>query len=290
VKNYTRRLRLLAIHRYRQQLTGVATIAVLTPLCVGPPTSVRALDAVPPRIQPLVATANRGDDIAPIVSALARSFGFDGFMYGVSLSPRPNAENQQYVYLTWSAELVAIYDEKSLIEVDPRIHDVLQTVVPVVWEQATYRGRSVEVDDFLDVLQRFGIASGIVCPIRDMHGRTAMLSLSSAVAAPDEIRRAMIAQALGSVMLFGLYFHELFVRAVINELVPAHLQGAKLSPRERECLVMAAHGLSGEDIAERLAISPRTVQNHFDSIRSKLGAINRLEAVAIAISRGLISI
>ena len=99
-----------------------------------------------------------------------------------------------------------------------------------------------------------------------------------------------IAQTIGDMMLFGLYFHELFVRGVINELVPAHLQGAKLSPRERQCLTMAAHGLAGEDIALKLSVSLRTVQHHFDSIRSKLGAANRLEAVVIGLSRGIISL
>lgn len=263
---------------------------VLQPLIVGPSMTVQSLEFVPPRVQPLVAAANRGDDVAPIVDSIARSFGFDGFMYGVSLNPRPNTENRQYFYLTWPQELIRAYDDRSLIEVDPRIHDILQSVVPHVWDQATYRGRSAAVDDFLDVLQAYGIASGIACPVRDMHGRTAILSLSSGITANDEIRKKMITQAIGDIMLFGLYFHELFVRGVINEFVPAHLQGGKLSPRERQCLVMAAHGLAGEDIAFKLAISPRTVQHHFDSIRSKLGAANRLEAVVIGLSSGIIAL
>ncbi len=263
---------------------------MLAPLRLGPSTTVRSLDLVPQRIQPLVAAANRGDDVAPIVSAFARSLGFDGFMYGVSLSPRPNAETRQYVYVTWPAELVRIYDQQSLIEVDTRVQDILQTVVPVVWDQASYRGRSPAIDSFLDVMEHYGIASGVACPIRDMRGRTAIMSLSTSIPHMDSVRRAMIAQAVEGIMMFGLYFHELYVHAVINELVPAHLQGSHISPRERECLVMAAHGLSSEDIAARLGISPRTVQNHFDSIRSKLGAMNRLEAVVIALSRGIITI
>jgi len=53
---------------------------------------------------------------------------------------------------------------------------------------------------------------------------------------------------------------------------------------------MAAHGLSGEDVAQRLAISLRTVQHHFDSIRGKLAAANRMEAVAIGLRTGIIVI
>jgi DNA-binding CsgD family transcriptional regulator len=89
--------------------------------------------------------------------------------------------------------------------------------------------------------------------------------------------------------MFQRYFHELFVSGVLNELIPLFLEGGKLSARERECLTMAARGLTGEDIALKLSISPRTVQNHFDSIRSKLGAANRQEAVFRAMQRGYIS-
>ena len=90
-------------------------------------------------------------------------------------------------------------------------------------------------------------------------------------------------------MLFGLYFHEIFVSGVLNGHVPPYLQGAKLSARERQCLTMAARGLVGEDIAFKLDISQRTIQHHFDSIRSKLGAANRLEAVAIGLETGIIT-
>jgi DNA-binding NarL/FixJ family response regulator len=62
-----------------------------------------------------------------------------------------------------------------------------------------------------------------------------------------------------------------------------------LSERERECLTMAARGLTGEDIAFKLSISLRTVQHHFDSIRGKLNVANRLEAVTRAVQTGIIS-
>jgi DNA-binding CsgD family transcriptional regulator len=263
---------------------------MLQPLCLGPSKVTHPLQSVPGRLQPLIAAANRGDDVAPIVDAIARSFGFDGFMYGVSLTLRPNSEGRQYVYTTWPPELTRVYDENAFIEIDPRIHDLLESVVPLVWDQATFRGRSTAVDYFLDTMQEHGVASGIVCPIRDMHGRMAILALSSGLPANDGVRRVMIADTKGEIFLFGLYFHELYVNAVTNQLIPPHLQGEKLSARERECLTMAAHGLNGEDIASRLSIGTRTVQHHFDSIRGKLGAINRLEAVVLALAAGIITL
>jgi len=56
-----------------------------------------------------------------------------------------------------------------------------------------------------------------------------------------------------------------------------------LSPREREVLALLAHGLTGEQIAERLVLSPETVRTHIRNAREKLGASTRVEAVTIAL-------
>jgi hypothetical protein len=87
---------------------------MLQPLCLGPSKATHPLQRVPACLQPLIAAANRGDDVAPIVDAIARSFGFDGFMYGVSLSLRPNSEGRQYVYTTWPPELTRVLRRERL--------------------------------------------------------------------------------------------------------------------------------------------------------------------------------
>lgn len=57
-----------------------------------------------------------------------------------------------------------------------------------------------------------------------------------------------------------------------------------LSAREREVLELAASGLRNRAIAERLGISSRTVEGHFNGILTKLGVSSRLEAVLFAIA------
>jgi DNA-binding NarL/FixJ family response regulator len=64
---------------------------------------------------------------------------------------------------------------------------------------------------------------------------------------------------------------------------------AALSPRERRVLALVARGRSAKGIAQILEISPRTVNLHAASILRKLGAENRLEAVAIAVRGGLLA-
>jgi DNA-binding CsgD family transcriptional regulator len=62
-----------------------------------------------------------------------------------------------------------------------------------------------------------------------------------------------------------------------------------LTPREREVLQLAAAGLSGPSIAERLVISPSTVKTHFSNIYEKLGVSGRPAAVARGMRLGLIA-
>ena len=61
----------------------------------------------------------------------------------------------------------------------------------------------------------------------------------------------------------------------------------KLTERETEVLRLVAKGLSYKQIAERLVISHRTVQNHVQNTLGKLQLHNRVELVRYAIERGL---
>jgi DNA-binding NarL/FixJ family response regulator len=60
-----------------------------------------------------------------------------------------------------------------------------------------------------------------------------------------------------------------------------------LTDRETEILKMVAKGMSYKQIAERLVISHRTVQNHVQNTLRKLQMHNRVELTRYAIARGL---
>lgn len=61
---------------------------------------------------------------------------------------------------------------------------------------------------------------------------------------------------------------------------------AGLTARESEILAQLADGLSNQEIASRLFLSPRTVERHVSSILGKLGASTRAEAAAAAARLG----
>jgi NarL family two-component system response regulator LiaR len=64
--------------------------------------------------------------------------------------------------------------------------------------------------------------------------------------------------------------------------------GQDLSTREREVLRLLTAGLSNRAIAERLIVSPSTVDFHVSNILGKLGAATRTEAAAIAVQNHLV--
>ena len=59
---------------------------------------------------------------------------------------------------------------------------------------------------------------------------------------------------------------------------------AKLTPREREVLILVGKGLHAKEVARALAISPRTVEVHKASLMAKLGARNVAELVRYALT------
>ncbi|MCY1142197.1 response regulator transcription factor [Actinoplanes sp. Pm04-4] len=70
-------------------------------------------------------------------------------------------------------------------------------------------------------------------------------------------------------------------------LIPPARLGA-LTEREREVLALVGAGLSNDDIADRLVVSPHTVKTHVNRTMAKLGAHDRAQLVVIAYETGLV--
>ncbi len=105
----------------------------------------------------------------------------------------------------------------------------------------------------------------------------------------DAVRRTAVGDPVFTPGLAGLVLGE--YRRLAS--VPAPAPGAdepkipQLTDRETEVLRLVAKGLSYKQIAERLVISHRTVQNHVQNTLGKLQLHNRVELVRYAIERGL---
>jgi DNA-binding NarL/FixJ family response regulator len=96
---------------------------------------------------------------------------------------------------------------------------------------------------------------------------------------PEELTVAIQAVARGA-----KYVDERLRPLMLARLTPERV--GTLSPREREVLDLLARGLNGEEVAERLVLSPETVRTHVRNAMEKLGASTRVHAVAIALRKG----
>jgi DNA-binding NarL/FixJ family response regulator len=106
-------------------------------------------------------------------------------------------------------------------------------------------------------------------------------------ASRDELLAAVRRVAAGDTVftpgLAGLVLGE-FRRMADGPTEPA---GDGLTERETEILKMVAKGMSYKQIAERLVISHRTVQNHVQNTLRKLQMHNRVQLTRYAIEQGL---
>lgn len=243
---------------------------------------------VPPFLELLVAAARRGEPLAPRVESIVASFGFDMFEYGVSSTPNPDRNGVAYVYTTKNGDWVRHYDRMGYIEIDPRMALTCKSAVPLAWDQSTARGMGVQVDAFLDDALRHGIGSGLCFMWHGPSDSHIAVTLNSSIRVNDEIRLKSITRNLSDIVMFGHYFHEIFMLPALKLGKQRATAMQPLSRRERECLALAARGLTTKGISCKLEISSRTVQFHFERIREKLGAANRHEAIARAVQTGVI--
>lgn len=245
---------------------------------------------IPPRLRTVVDAVRRGEGAIAAVRAAIKSLGFDSFMAGISLSPRPDREASVYGFATLPREWMFRWDQQGYVEIDPRISLPLASGAVEMWDQARCRGKDPRVDSFLDDAARFGICSGVSFTLHDVSHHGALVVFNSTEPLIDETRRLVIELALPDIVSFGHSFLSWFSASILKNDPPPELYGVPLSPRELEVLRYVARGLNTEETAFRMKIVPRTVQLHLDSARSKLGAANRQEAVALAMKRGHINL
>jgi DNA-binding NarL/FixJ family response regulator len=107
---------------------------------------------------------------------------------------------------------------------------------------------------------------------------------------PDDLRDAVRVVASGDALLSPSVTRRLIAEYVSQPgrrtRAPAELE--ELTEREREVMSLVAAGLTNDEIAERLVISPATAKTHVSRILLKLGARDRAQLVVIAYESGLV--
>jgi DNA-binding CsgD family transcriptional regulator len=171
-------------------------------------------------------------------------------------------------------EWLKLYIEKEYVHDDPAFRYAKTVVRPFRWfKEAPYNPeREPRAAEVVQRAADFGILDGFVIPVASTAGRMGQIWFGGRT--PDLPEHQLPALHLTAIYAFD--------RILKLHCSPAQYQ-ASLTPREREVLTLVANGKSAWEIGEVLHISSRTVKEHAKNFCRKLDAVNRTQAVMIAV-------
>lgn len=105
---------------------------------------------------------------------------------------------------------------------------------------------------------------------------------------PEDFLHSVRVAARGDALLAPSITRKLIDRYV-SEPLPVAADVPGLTNREREAVVLVARGLSNDEIADRMVISPLTAKTHVNRAMTKLHARDRAQLVVLAYESGLVS-
>ncbi|ASQ98993.1 MULTISPECIES: response regulator transcription factor [Streptomyces] len=106
---------------------------------------------------------------------------------------------------------------------------------------------------------------------------------------PEELLRAVRAVVGGDALLSPGVTRRLIAEFAARSREPAPAAAlAELTEREREVMALVGMGLSNQEIARRLVVSPLTAKTHVSRTMVKLGVRDRAQLVVLAYESGLV--
>lgn len=182
------------------------------------------------------------------------------------------------------------YVGKRYIVNDPIIRYLLKASKSFTWAQAE---KSFQTHPHFRRIQKVmqdgrahGLAHGHVFPI---FGRNGLMG-AAVLSGPDEVELSPVETTLLDAAARATYFRLLELEGErFADRIGDGEADVILTYREAQALSNMADGMTSVEIAERLGVAPTTVDWYGASVQEKLKAKNRVNAVAIAIRKGMIS-
>ncbi|WP_328419475.1 response regulator transcription factor [Streptomyces sp. NBC_00443] len=106
---------------------------------------------------------------------------------------------------------------------------------------------------------------------------------------PEDLLHAVRVAARGDALLAPSITRKLIHRYVTQPLPITSTALEELTTREREAVALAAQGLSNDQIADHMVISPMTAKTHINRAMTKLHTRDRAQLVVLAYESGLVA-
>lgn len=215
-----------------------------------------------------------------ILRSLCEQFELTHIAYlGVNLPLM--AETKTYIVATYSPDWIRRYEALDYVSIDPVVQTGMRGILPFDWAD------SIRADK--KVVQLFGEArehgvgtKGLTFPIRGALGERAWFSINTECTDAEwsSLKKARMADF----QMLAYHFHTRVLHA--EGCMERH--ASILSKSEIECLKWAAAGKTRSETAQILSRSASTIRFHLETARTKLDAVNNVQAVAKAIAMELL--
>ena len=239
----------------------------------------------------LSSVAGLGRRLDAMILAL-QDFGFTALGYDytpVPVTPEGNLISPSLLETrNIDAEMPELWTKGGFCQIDPMQELAVKVNAPFMWSCNKVDGdpqenalAGVVTDRHRPVIhycRDTRMTIGVTVPMRLARGGLATFNAVCVDPEPGFERDAR--RLMSEITLAGYAFHNAAVASYDPDAIPS--QHVRLSPRERECLKLCAQGLTAKQIAYKLDRSPATVMLHLKSATRKLGARNRVQAVARA--------
>ena len=225
------------------------------------------------------------EEIHSLCDAFCEQFEFDRFLYGARIPT--SFVKPHFIFISgYPSEWWKRYTAKGYMTIDPIVMHCATRLTPISWDQVgPQENENEQIRRFMGEAREFGLNSGISFPIHSAQGEFAMLNLASG---ENQVQaKSSILEAMPYASLFSAYLHEAVHRIFEHQVLP--LTGVRLTDREKQCLLWAAEGKTNWETSHILGVSERTVVFHLQNAADKLQVSRRQQAVARAVSLGLIS-
>jgi DNA-binding CsgD family transcriptional regulator len=221
------------------------------------------------------------DELGAAVSRLLKAYNLKHAVYHVLRMPTIEAEHP-LLLLTYPQEWIDRYFQKKYMKIDPVVMEGERSILPVDWSRLD---RSpAQIRNFFGEAEDAGLGRhGLTFPIRGALGDAAIFTVTSNL--DDKEWEHTKLSYLRDMQVLGNYIHAVAMR-LSGVKTPDYI--VRLSRRERECLQWAAVGMTISTTADKLFLSDRVVRGYLDSARHKLDCLTKSQAVAKAISLGII--
>lgn len=221
----------------------------------------------------------------------AKEIGYAGFniFYGyLDDRGRVTPELGGYDNSSLPASLTETYDQEEWFSVDPLLAYESRSNLPFTTAGAFAGATPGSVTETMwHAMLDFKIEHELNIPIRRADG-AGQISLHMAERSKDAFEHFQATLPIAHTIMTAFYgvFEIRFLHQSPLFLTPEN----PFTPREKDCLKWVAQGHSNGDIAENLNVSVRTAKFHVENAMKKIDAKTRAEAVAIALTRGLIQL